>query len=163
MRPIESLLLLANLLTFFLLVVPLPRAARWTRSSAIAALAIAAAQVVVEGPRWQMIPAYALSGVFFLVSLLQGRRPADGANGRRRGRRVAAGLGAGLGALGVATSIVLPIVIPVFRFPRPTGPYEIGTVTYHWVDAERPEVFTADPDDRRELMVQVWYPAQGGP
>ena len=63
--------------------------------------------------------------------------------------------------LGLAVSIILPEVIPVFRFPPPTGPYGIGTVTYHWVDADRPEVFTADPDDRRELMVQIWYPAEG--
>src|SRR3712207_8946700 len=27
-----------------------------------------------------------------------------------------------------------------FRFPHPSGPYEIGTLTYHWVDADRPEV-----------------------
>jgi len=50
---------------------------------------------------------------------------------------------------------------PAFTFPTPTGPYGIGTVTYHWVDADRPEVFTADSADRRELMVQVWYPAEG--
>jgi dienelactone hydrolase len=35
-------------------------------------------------------------------------------------------------------------------------------MTYHWVDTARPEVFTTDPDDRRELMVQVWYPADRG-
>jgi hypothetical protein len=51
----------------------------------------------------------------------------------------------------------------VFRFPQPTGQYAIGTLTYHWVDADRPEVFTADPYDRRELMVQIWYPAKGAP
>jgi hypothetical protein len=44
----------------------------------------------------------------------------------------------------------------VFRFPRPSGPYAIGTVSYHWVDGARPEVFTADPNDHRDLMVQVW-------
>jgi hypothetical protein len=53
--------------------------------------------------------------------------------------------------------------VPVFRFPRPTGHHGVGTVTYHWVDADRPEVFTADPDDRRELMVQLWYPAPPDP
>ena len=52
---------------------------------------------------------------------------------------------------------------PVFRFPHPTGHHGIGTVTYHWVDANRPEAFTADPDDRRELMVQLWYPAPPDP
>ena len=39
---------------------------------------------------------------------------------------------------------------PVFRFPHPTGHHGIGTVTYHWVDADRPEAFTADSDDRRQ-------------
>jgi hypothetical protein len=52
---------------------------------------------------------------------------------------------------------------PVFRFPHPTGRNGIGTLTYHWVDADRPEAFTADPDDRRELMVQLWYPATPDP
>ncbi len=54
-------------------------------------------------------------------------------------------------------------MFPVFRFPHPTGPDAIGTLTYHWVDAARPEVFSADPDDRRELMVQLWYPAKPDP
>ena len=47
--------------------------------------------------------------------------------------------------------------------PRPTGPYGIGTLVYHWVDEARPEIFTAAPDDRRELMVQVWYPVDVDP
>jgi hypothetical protein len=44
----------------------------------------------------------------------------------------------------------------VFHFSHPTGPYQIDTLTYHWVDADRLEVFIADPTDRRELMVQIW-------
>src|SRR5262245_41941006 len=51
----------------------------------------------------------------------------------------------------------------VFRFPHPTGQHGIGTVTCHWVDADRPEAFTADPGDRRELVVQLWYPAPPDP
>jgi hypothetical protein len=43
--------------------------------------------------------------------------------------------------------------------PAPTGPYQVGTTTYHWVDESRPELFTRDPDDKRELLVRVWYPA----
>jgi len=70
--------------------------------------------------------------------------------------RLAAGL-----AIGLAVSITLPMVLPVFSFPHPSGPYEIGTLTYHWVDANRQEVFSADPNAPRELMVQVWYPAKG--
>jgi predicted dienelactone hydrolase len=77
--------------------------------------------------------------------------------------RLAAGLAIGLAVLALVISIAVPIVSPVFRFARPTGPYAIGTLTYHWVDAARSEVFTADRGDHRELMVQVWYPAQANP
>ena len=47
--------------------------------------------------------------------------------------------------------------------PAPTGTYEIGTTYYHWTDATRNEVFTAEPDDRREVMVRLWYPAKVHP
>jgi predicted dienelactone hydrolase len=49
----------------------------------------------------------------------------------------------------------------VFRFPLPSGPYAIGPLPYHWIDRDRLESFTVDPDDHRELMVQIWYPAKG--
>ncbi|WP_433731666.1 hypothetical protein ACQP2Y_23295 [Actinoplanes sp. CA-051413] len=32
-------------------------------------------------------------------------------------------------------------------------------MTYHWVDTNRAEPFTADASDHRELMAQIWYPA----
>jgi predicted dienelactone hydrolase len=160
---LEVLLFIANLVAFVVLVVPRLRANRWARTSAAAALPIAGMQVLGEGYRWQMIPAYALSGLLFLVWLRQTFLPAATASGSGLGKRLAAGLAIGLGALGLAVSIVLPILLPVFRFPPPTGPYAIGTLTYDWMDAGRPEVFTADPDDRRELMVQIWYPTVEAP
>lgn len=43
--------------------------------------------------------------------------------------------------------------------PAPTGPYQVGTTFYHWVDETRDEVFTDDPGDKRELVVRFWYPA----
>src|SRR5215211_5509280 len=141
MRPIEILLSLANLLAFLVLAVPRLRAVPWLRHLAPMALAIAIAQVLLGGPRWQMVPAYALAGLFFVVWLLRYVTPAGGPARQKRTNRLAAGL---------AISVALPIMLPVFRFPHPGGPYEIGTLTYHWVDADRPEVFTADPDDRRE-------------
>ncbi|CAN5124407.1 hypothetical protein BH11PSE10_BH11PSE10_09810 [soil metagenome] len=78
------------------------------------------------------------------------------------GRRRPVQIAAGLGVLGLAIAGTLQIIMPVFRFPQPTGPYAIGTLTYHWVDAARADIFTLDPNARRELMVQVWYPADAG-
>ncbi len=54
MKAIDALLLLANLLTFFALSVPLPPAARWMHVLAPVALLIAVAQMLAEGPRWQL-------------------------------------------------------------------------------------------------------------
>ncbi len=163
MRPIETLLLLVNLLTFFVLAIPRLRAVRWTGYVAVIELLIAGAQALVEGPRWQMVPAYTLSGLFLLVWLLQTIAPAGLPAWRTWTSRLAAGLALGLGILGLAVSIALPIAFPVFRLPQPSGPYEIGTLTYHWVDNARSEIFSANPNDRRELMVQIWYPAKGTP
>lgn len=43
--------------------------------------------------------------------------------------------------------------------PAPTGPYLVGTTTFHWADETRDEIFTDDPGDKRELVVRIWYPA----
>ena len=77
--------------------------------------------------------------------------------------RVAILLAVLLGMLVLIVAVAMPIVLPVFRFPHPSGPYEIGTLNYHWVDTSRAEIFTTDPNARRQLMVQIWYPAQGKP
>src|SRR5438067_12359076 len=45
---------------------------------------------------------------------------------------------------------------------RPTGAFGIGRVTYHWVDLSRAEFLDAHAEQRRELMVDVWYPAGRG-
>ena len=160
MRSIEALLLLANLLTLVALTVSLPRALRGMHYAAPVALLIAVAQVLLEGARWQMGPAYVLTGLFFVIWLRTNVAPSDRLAERKRTHRVAFGLAIGSGVLGLAVSIALPIVLPAFRFPHPGGQYEMGTVTYHWVDVNRAEIFSADPNARRELMVQIWYPAK---
>ncbi len=159
MRSLETLLLIADLLTLFVLSVPPFRVARWIRFLATVALVIAITQVLVEGPRWQLFPAYSLTALYFLVSMLTNFSTAGGPAERNRLTQVAVGLGIPW----LAVSIALPMIVPVFRFPTPTGSYAIGTLTYHWVDAARSEVFTADAQQRRELMAQVWYPTRGHP
>lgn len=67
-----------------------------------------------------------------------------------------------VGALAIVVAITLSVLLPVFRFEEPTGPYDIGTVTYHWVDGSRSDVFSSDPKTRREIMVQFWYPTEKG-
>ncbi len=163
MRPLEIALSLANVLILCMLTIPRLRTRRWMGNITFIALPIAGIQILVEGPRWQMIPAYVLSGFFVLAWLLfivvSGTRFTE----RMVLHPLEIGLLIGLAVLGLTVSIALPMIFPVFHFPKPTGRYAIGTLTYHWIDTSRPELFTADPNDHRELMVQVWYPARNEP
>lgn len=154
MRPFEILLSAANLLAFLSLILPLPNVLYGLRMVAPAALLIAIVQIIAEGVRWQMLPAYLLTGIFFLIWLMIRQTPDS-----LHLSSLMTGAGTGLGIMGLIISMVLPLALPVFQFPQPSGPYAIGTLSYHWAGTGRPELFTHDPDDERELMAQVWYPA----
>lgn len=105
----------------------------------------------VEGYRWQMVPAYLLTAVFLMLSL---RWITSSASAPRL-----AWLAALLGLLGWLIAIGLPVALPVPKLPDATGPYAVGTFSTYLVDNGRLETYTEDPDDNRELMVQLWYPA----
>jgi predicted dienelactone hydrolase len=131
-------------------------------SVVLVTLALAIVQLLMEGLRWQMAPAYALAGYFLFAWLWQRFWPMGGIIKQISTNRIAWGFGLILCIISLGISVALPIVLPVFHFPRPSGSYDIGTVTYHWTDAGRREVFSAEKDTHRELMVQLWYPARKG-
>ncbi len=79
------------------------------------------------------------------------------------GKKAATLTGALTGALAVLALVILvalSVMLPVFHFPSPGGPYAIGTLTYHWVATDQANFFSTDARARRELMVQIWYPAK---
>ncbi|MDQ0464728.1 putative dienelactone hydrolase [Caulobacter ginsengisoli] len=141
MRPFEILLLAAMAAGVAALARP------WLARIAVLAMVFTLfGHQLVDLPRWQMFPAYLLCLILAAAVLVRQGRPAP----------IPLVIAAGLGLVLCAAP---PIAFPVFSLPAPDGPYAVGTVSYHWVDADRAEIFTADPADRRELMVQVWYPA----
>ena len=65
---------------------------------------------------------------------------------------------AALVALGIGVS---PVACgETLELPRPTGNYPVGTRYLHFVDHTRPEPFTSNPTDNREVTVRAWYPGQ---
>jgi dienelactone hydrolase len=50
----------------------------------------------------------------------------------------------------------------MFRLPKPTGPYAVGTSILYMVDDSRTEDASPVPGAKRELVVQLWYPAEPG-
>ena len=151
------LMLVANLLALGMLVLPDGLRTPRLRLPAALAMVCAFAQMAVEGPRWQMVPAYGLTLLIFVVSMARAR--SVGVAGAVAGRGWRAFTAIGLGAAAFVMAAALPVIAPVFSFPATTGAYAIGTLTYHWIDAARSEAFATNPQARRELMVQIWYPA----
>lgn len=45
-----------------------------------------------------------------------------------------------------------------FTLPQPSGSYKIGTTELHLVDHDRPDPWKEEK--KREIMINVWYPAQ---
>ena len=159
MRLFEILILVILFMRFVGYAFPTIKRSHWIDWTAILAMLLILIHLVVEKFRLQMIPAYALAIILFLLSLRRLRNAA-----RRTVNQLPAWfqLGFGLPLRLMLFMVVagLPILIPVFHPPAPTGPYQVGSTTLHLVDDSKPEIFTLDPDDRREIMVRIWYPAQ---
>jgi len=161
MRLFETLTLIPLLLSLLSFFVPRGKRPRWVAFLPSLAVLLVLAHLVLEGYRWQMVPAYALTVLTFLPTvraIMQGTclkgKPSS------RGRRALTIFGTVLGLLVLIVAAALPALLPVFRLPEPTGPYAVGTRYFYWIDQGRPDTYTLAPDDYREVSVQVWYPAE---
>jgi dienelactone hydrolase len=133
--------MLAALVVAGVATLSVPRSGRTAaRLYAIVAAILFAAHAWWEGAHWQMLPIYAA----ILLLAWQLTRPPD-----ERSPRIAS-----LGAIALwAAGLAFCWVLPMFQLPAPTGPYAIGTRTLHLME---PQSGTA----ARELVAQLWYPAQ---
>ncbi|MFE7487559.1 alpha/beta hydrolase family protein [Kitasatospora sp. NPDC057541] len=161
MSPLEILALLAAVALV---------AARWLPPGARPPVTIAAGAAFllsvlvlsVLGLRWQLFPvvAGAVLALPFAVSPLVRRRTG------RPARRVRWWLALPGSLVCFALTVTGPAAawaFPVPVFPEPTGPFAVGTRVLQWTDPDRPETATPEPDDRRTVVAQLWYPAQESP
>ncbi|MCA9926192.1 MAG: hypothetical protein KC421_27665, partial [Anaerolineales bacterium] len=151
MRLFEMLLILINVP--FVLWGFSPRGRpKWTAVFPLLSMMLIGLHLAVEGYRWQMVPAYLLT----LILLWQGIRPFLNT---RQAKRPFVILGNALLMLLLIAAAALPMLLPVPQLPDTTGPYAVGTTTLALVDETRLEPYSNDPDDKRELVMQIWYPA----
>ena len=64
-----------------------------------------------------------------------------------------------LGAMVISMVLPRPAIAQISDFPAPQGQYSIGTHLLWLTDSKREETWTSTPEDRRRLVVQVWYPS----
>ena len=144
----DALLLIAVLAVAAVWIVAPRSLTRVLRMAPLALAGFATLQFTAEGFYWQLLPTWLLIAVMAIVAL----RPVSH---RLWARRV------GIAVLMLA-ALGPWMILPVPRLPPPTGPYAVGTEVFRWTDASRPEDATADPADRRNVIVQAWYPAARG-
>lgn len=146
MSVIDAVLLVSTVALAIALVAA-PRIGRRVAPFALPVLIIGSLLLWVLEGNWHWWPLYALIVLMFAFVVT------DTAGTRRR-----AWFRAGIGVLAVV-SILLWAVPPSPELPEPTGPYAVGSEIFRWVDEQRPEPATA-ADDRRNVVVQAWYPTE---
>lgn len=137
----------------FVLLAGMRLGARETHLYCALLLIVTIGQLIREGAHWQIAPLYLVTLFFLLVGFTV--VAADNAP-------VAALRLTGFVTLLLLTaSGVLSYVVPMFHLPVPTGPYATGTSILYMADPARDTLGEnpASGGDKRELVVQLWYPA----
>ncbi|UKS28427.1 dienelactone hydrolase [Paenibacillus sp. HWE-109] len=157
MRLFELLLFLSNI-GLFTLTVLLKKERR--RIPVFVASGIATLLLVihwtVEGYRVQLFFPYCITIIFLAISGYSYFKK----TGPKKFPRFMLGSAYTAIAIMLVVTAGLMYAFPVFKLPEPAGEFKVGTQTFHFVDTNREEIFDKARDGKRELMVQVWYPAQ---
>ena len=112
------------------------------KNNRIALLSGLVIHYLLNGARWQLYPAYFLSITILLIN-----------------KNLDKSIKYLIGAI-TSFSLIIPNIVPIISFPDPGGAYATGSLIHHWVDENRDEWFTQENiDDKRQFMLQVWYPA----
>jgi predicted dienelactone hydrolase len=124
----------------------------WSRTFAVLGVFVAIWHVLHEGTHWQMFPV--LAGLVLLVAwqLLPASRRAVRYPAMKNLVAIAV-------ALLSVTTFGLLLIVPMFVLPKPSGPYPVGTRIIYLKDSSRTEDRAEKPGTARELVVQLWYPA----
>lgn len=155
MRLFENLSMFAMLLVLAWSFAPENRRARMVLFAPLLIWALLITHFIVEGARWQMVPAYILAvGLTFNnIHILRRKKPAPKIHPLIRLAIVVFFL------LLFILIYQLPQILPVFTLPQPGGLHAVGTTSFTLMDPNRDELFTEDPNDKREIPIRVWYPA----
>ena len=124
----------------------------WSRFLTALAVLVALWHAIHEGTHWQMFPA--LAGLILLVAwqLIPASRRTSRYAAMKKPVAVAAAV------FSIATFGML-LIVPMFSLPKPTGTYPVGTRIIYLKDSSRTEDKAEKPGTPRELIVQIWYPA----
>lgn len=147
MRPLELILLLACA-AFGIRSAALGRSAgiSWIHCAQILLGVVLIAQILIEGWRWQMLPAYAATLLVIATPSVAGLNALP----------LLWSTAASFGLLGV--SVLSCLALPFVQIQAPHGPFTVGLTTIP-ITVQRPPG-TEPYELKAQPQVQLWYPAQ---
>jgi pimeloyl-ACP methyl ester carboxylesterase len=149
MRPFEIVFIVINLTVIGFYFFPEEQRPRQLRFLATLGIAALLAHLLVEKPRWQLVPAYILT-LYLLLKTWQ-----EYLHDQQPHRFHWPIMLSGSWLLFCA----LPVLVPVPVLPTPDGPYAVGSTTFYWTDNNRIETLAPEQTNApRRIKVQVWYP-----
>lgn len=147
-----DVLLLAGIITTAVWLILFPKRMNGLLKSLIAlTVLLALVQFFMEGYYWQYVPGYLLLLVMVMQSIFLKEN-----TGKLKIRL----LRFTLLFLLLASIVPWAIFLPIPTLLKPQGNYPVGTRIFRWVDVDRMETITSDPQDRRNVVVQAWYPTE---
>ncbi len=114
-------------------------------------LGIFVLHIIFEVVRWQMTFVYL---VMFVLGLLYFKKSIGHLFFRILGFLFAIML--------TGTSVFYSKTMPILKLDEPQGKYVVGNTLATILDEKRDEYHSKDPNDKRELLVEIWYPGKQG-
>ena len=114
------------------------------RDAVLVLLGVVLVHLLIAGPRWQVLPAYAALIIAMPIVTLP----------KRWLRFMVFPFVLTL----LAVSVLASWAFPVFEIPEPTGDYAVGKTTVFLTDENRVEAYAEAESDHRKLALKVWYP-----
>ena len=144
-----EILLLTTIIFFTLDYLTIKKLSKKISLSLISFLLIS--HLVFEGYRWQMLPTYFL---FLLLTIIF-------VNNYKILKYNLFFTTLKILSLSIILfiSFIIPNFFPVFNLPKNSGKFKIGS-DYFLLKTNREEIITKNTNDKRELMLKVWYPAK---
>lgn len=147
-----DVLLLTGIITTSLWLIIFPKRTNGILKSLIAlTILLTFVQLFMEGYYWHYVPGYLLILVMAMLPISLKEN-----TGKLKIRL----LRFTLVLLLLASIVPWAIFLPIPTLLQPQGHYPVGTRIFRWVDVDRWETITSDPQDKRNVVVQAWYPTE---
>lgn len=111
----------------------------------------------IEGYRIHLLFLYGFTMLMLILSIVNALRTPHTIVNSSRIRKI---LGRLISVSGLIATTCLLYAFPVFTLPVPTGSLPVSTQTFHFINNQQADLFGISNKGNRELMVQVWYPAE---